>query len=82
MILGISKRGPFKNSCAQMPRVEGERLGHWDRHGVRRLPPYGDLGLLVGDKWVGYQARQAEMNLGGHSGPGATGNKCSGMNDG
>lgn len=34
---------------------------------------------LVGDKWVGYQARHES---GGHSGPGATGNKCSGMNDG
>lgn len=75
MILGISKCGPFKNSYAQMPRVEGERLGHWDRRGVRRLPPYGDLGLLAGGKWVGYQARQAEIIWGVHSGLHATSNK-------
>lgn len=58
MSLGISKCGPFKNSYAQMLGVEGERLSHWDRHGVRRLLPYGDLDLLVGDKWVTRFCRQ------------------------
>lgn len=54
--------------------VEGERLSHWDRHGVRRLLPYGDLDLLVGDKWVTRFCRQKWI-LGIHSSPGTIGSQ-------